>query len=143
MAEVGHIAKMKVSCIRNSIVSVALLVLACIQASFAEGPSATTNVLRQQAPRQPMQQDYRNGKSISDSPQAAESPRNTPGVCDPSLVQDDAEAEQRWSSTAGILKVDEQRQALVSVLLSYRTSILVTIFGLITTATVLFRRRRH
>lgn len=140
MAEAGHVAKMGSSCIRN-IIPLALLAMACIEVLFAGEHSAKTNVLPEQAARQPVQQDD-GGRSYSlDPPLAAESPRSTPSVCDPSLVHEDGR--ERWSSAAGMLKVDEQRQALVSVLLSHRTSILVTIFGLITTVTALLRRRRH
>jgi len=145
MPEVGQVAKMGVSCIRNFIIAIVFLVLACVQVSFAgeHDRSITTNVLAEQATRQSVQQDDRGRRSLMNLPSASESLRHTPGVCGPSLVQDDAETRQRWSSAAGMLKVDEQRQALVSVLLSHRTSILVTVFGLITTVTALLRRRRH
>lgn len=141
MAKVGHVAKMSSSCIRNSIIPLALLVLACVETSFAAEHLANTNVLPEQATKQPVQQDDGGRSSFPDPPLAAESRRSTPSVCDPSLVQENAR--ERWSSAAGMMKADEQKQALVSVLLSHRTSILVTIFGLITTVTALLRRRRH
>ncbi|MCL6628940.1 MAG: hypothetical protein K6U00_04990 [Armatimonadetes bacterium] len=141
MPEVGQVAKMSHSCVRNFIISVAILAVGCVEALFAVEHSANTNVLPEQAAKQPMQQNDGGRSSFPDPPLAAESSTSTPGVCDPSLVHENAR--ERWSSAAGMMKADEQRQALVSVLLSHRTSILVTIFGLITTVTALLRRRRH